>query len=100
MVGQALATAACGGFNSGYFCLLWLRGNGSPARRLGAAALILVNGAIVVESLFAQAVYWAYATTGSLDALATPQSWLAAHVPLLAAAILITFLIAGRPRMP
>jgi hypothetical protein len=56
-VGQDLATALCAGFNSLYFFLYALRQLEPPRRRIGAAALALVNGGVLVESLYLLAVY-------------------------------------------
>ena len=51
-VGQDLATALCGGFNSLYLLLYALRRSETPRRRIGAAALALVNGGALLESLY------------------------------------------------
>ena len=50
-VGQDLATTLCGGFNSLYFLLYALRQPETLRRRIGAAALALVNCGVLVESL-------------------------------------------------
>jgi hypothetical protein len=44
---QDLAAAACGTLNALYFLHYWLRRRPSPRRRLGAAALAVVNTALV-----------------------------------------------------
>lgn len=98
VVAQDAATAACAGFNSAYFSLLWLRGDGSQPRRVAAAALAVLNAGIVIESLFAQALFWAHRSGASLDALLSPGPWLAARFLLLIAAALITVLILRRAR--
>lgn len=98
VVAQDAATAACAGFNSAYFSLLWLQGDGSPPRRVGAAALAVLNAAILVETLFAQALFWAHRSGASLDTLFSPGPWLAARFLLLIAAALITILILRRAR--
>ena len=56
-VGQDLATALCGGFNSLYFLLYALRQPEALRRRIGAAALALANGGALVESLYLLALY-------------------------------------------
>jgi hypothetical protein len=56
-VSQDLATALCGGFNSVYFLLYALRRSERLRRRVGAAALALVNGGALVESLYLLALY-------------------------------------------
>jgi hypothetical protein len=98
VVAQDGATAVCAGFNSAYFSLLGLQGDGPRARRVAAAALAVLNAAIVVESLFAQALFWAHRSGASLDTLLSPGPWLAARFLLFLAAALITFLILRRAR--
>lgn len=95
---QDVATAACAGFNSAYFSLLWLQGDDSQPRRVAAAALAILNAAIVVETLFAQALFWTYRSGASLDTLLSPGPWLSARFLLLIAAALITILILRRAR--
>ena len=57
-VSQDLATALCGGFNSLYFLLYAFRQpEALRLRRIGAAALALVNGGALVESLYLLALY-------------------------------------------
>jgi len=98
VVAQDVGTALCAVFNGGYFSLLWLRAKGWQARRLGAAALALVNAAIALESLFFQAVYWCYGMGVSIEALLSPGVWLAARFLLFAAAAFMTILILRRAR--
>jgi hypothetical protein len=56
-VSQDLTTALCGCFNSLYFLVYALRQPEAPRRRIGAAALALVNGGVLVESLYLFALY-------------------------------------------
>lgn len=100
VVAQDVGTAVCAVFNVGYFSLLWLRAKGWQARRLGAAALALVNAAIALESLFFQAVYWCYGMGVSIEALLSPGVWLMARFLLFAAAAFMTVLILRRTRAP
>ncbi len=51
-VAQDLTTALCGGFNVLYFLLYLLRRQETLSRRVGAAALALVNAGALVESLY------------------------------------------------
>jgi len=57
VVSQDLTTALCGGFNALYCLAYVLRRAEAPRRRVGAAALALVNGGALVESLYLLAVY-------------------------------------------
>lgn len=57
VVAQDLMAAACGTLNTLYFIHYWLLRRPRPPRRLGAAALVTVNTALVVESLFFLALY-------------------------------------------
>lgn len=100
VVAQDVGTALCAFFNVGYFSLLWLRTKKSQARRLGAAALALVNTAIALESLFFQAVYWCYGMGVSIEALLSPGVWLMARFVLFAAAAFMSVLILRRARAP
>jgi hypothetical protein len=59
-VAQDLATALCGGFNALYFLLYLLQRQETLPRRVGAAALALVNGGALVESLYLSTLYTTY----------------------------------------
>jgi hypothetical protein len=87
-VGQDSATALCGGFNSLYFLLYALRQAEPLRRRIGAAALTLVNGGALVESLYLIGLYislhFGWHTRAELCA---PGPWLLARaLPFLATA--------------
>jgi len=59
-VAQDLTTALCGGFNALYFLLYLLRRQETMPRRIGAAALALVNAGALAESLYFSALYTTY----------------------------------------
>jgi hypothetical protein len=90
---QDLATAVCGAFNAVYFFFYWLRPGSSPARRLGAAALVLLNAALVVESLFFLSLFLVHRWQGPVDVFFWPPAWLSARGLLLAGAGFISLLI-------
>ena len=87
-VSQDLATALCGGFNSLYFFLYALRQSQAPRRRIGAAALSLVNGGALVESLYLFALYLSLRLGWRGQAeLCAPGPWLLARsLPFLGTA--------------
>ena len=87
-VSQDLATALCGGFNSLYFFLYALRQSPAPRRRIGAAALALVNGGALVESLYLFALYLSLRLGWRGQAeLCAPGPWLLARsLPFLGTA--------------
>jgi hypothetical protein len=95
---QDLATAACGSFNALYFFVYWLRGSVSAPRRVGAAALTLMNAAIVVESLFFLGLYWTHQWRGSVDIFLSPSVWLSARLLLLLGTAFISMLILRQQR--
>lgn len=90
---QDLATAVCGAFNALYFLLYWVRPGASPSRRLGAAALVLLNVALVVESLFFLSLFLVYRWQGPVDVFFWPPAWLLARSLLLAGAAFVSLLI-------
>jgi len=59
-VAQDITTALCGGFNALYFLLYLLRRQETLPRRVGAAALALVNVGALVESLYLSTLYTTY----------------------------------------
>ena len=87
-VSQDLATALCGGFNSLYFLLYALRQSEALRRRVGAAALAVVNSGALVESLYLLALYLSLRSGWRGQAeLFAPGPWLLARVlPLLGTA--------------
>ena len=87
-VGQDFTTALCGGFNTLYFLVYALRRSETLRRRIGAAALALVNGGALVESVYLLAVYLSL-RLGSHDeaGLLAPGPWLLARsLPFLGTA--------------
>jgi hypothetical protein len=93
---QDLAAAACGTLNALYFLDYWLRRHPSPRRRLGAAALVTVNAALVVESLFFLALYASWHWQGTAEPFLWPPVWLLARLPLLLGAAFISALVLRR----
>ena len=94
-MGQDLATAFCGGFNSLYFLLYALRQPVAPRRRVGAADLALVNGGALVESLYLLALYlslrWGWLSQTQLCA---PGPWLLARaLPFLGTAFVALLIL-------
>lgn len=94
-VSQDLATAVCGGFNSLYFLLYALRQPEALRRRIGAAALALVNGGALVESLYFLALYlslrWGWLSQTQLCA---PGPWLLARaLPFLGTAFVALLIL-------
>jgi hypothetical protein len=76
-VAQDLTTALCGGFNALYFLLYLLRRQETLPRRVGAAALALVNAGALVESLYFSALYTTYRLGWRGDMpLLSPLPWL------------------------
>jgi hypothetical protein len=97
-VSQDLATALCGGFNSLYFFLYALRQPEVPRRRVGAAALALVNGGALVESLYLFVLYlslrWGWLGQAPLFA---PSPWLLARaLPFLGTAFVTLLILHSR----
>jgi hypothetical protein len=97
-VSQDLATALCGGFNSLYFLLYALRQPEVPRRRVGAAALALVNGGALVESLYLFVLYlslrWGWLGQAPLFA---PSPWLLARaLPFLGTAFVTLLILRSR----
>lgn len=90
---QDVATAACGAFNALYFLLYWWRPRSSPPRRLGAAALVLLNTALVVESLFFLSLFLVHRWRGPVDLFFWPPAWLSARSLLFVGAAFISLLI-------
>jgi hypothetical protein len=93
VVAQDLLSAACGTLNALYFLHYWLVRRPRPPRRLGAAALVAVNAALVVESLFFVALYVSWRWQQAADPFLTPSVWLPARLPLLVGAAFISALV-------
>lgn len=94
-VGQDLATALCGAFNSLYFLLYALRRSEALRRRVGAAALALVNGGALVESLYFLVLYLSLRLGWRSQAeLLAPGPWLLARaLPFLGTAFVALLIL-------
>ena len=97
---QDLTAGACAGLNAVYFLLYGLRRRLSPRRRLGAAVLVAVNSALVVESLFFLGLYVSWYWRGAAQPFLSPVVWLLARLPLLLGAGSVSALVLRqlRPR--
>jgi hypothetical protein len=95
---EDLVAAACGTLNALYFLHYWLRRRPSPRRRLGAAALVAVNAALVVESLFFLGLYTSWHQQEAAEPFLTPSVWLPARLPLLLGAGFISTLVLRQVR--
>jgi hypothetical protein len=93
VVAQDLAAAACGILNALYFLHYWLLRRPAPRRRLGAAALVAVNTALVVESLFFLGLYASWRWQETAEPFLRPSVWLPARLPLLLGAMFISALV-------
>ncbi len=91
IIGQDIATALFATINAGYFGGYWWRTSARRGRRVGAAALMLVSVASVVEALFSQGLFWSQA-----DDLLAHGVWALLRLPLLAATLLISAIILRR----
>ena len=92
VVAQDVGTAGCGMLNAGYFAGYWWRRNGRRGRRLGAAALALVNAAAVAEAIFSQGLFWSQRGVIAQD-LFGPGVWALLRLPLFVATMLISAII-------
>ena len=90
---QDIVTIVCGSFNAAYFATRWACGSTRASHRVAAAALTLLNAAIVVESAFFVTLYWTYRRQGALDLLFAPPAWLSARLLLLIGTAFISALI-------
>ena len=99
-VSQDLATALCGGFNSLYFFLCALRQPETLRRRIGAAALAVVNGGALVESLYLLALYLSLRLGWRGEAeLCAPGPWLLARaLPFLGTAFVAVLVLRSLSR--
>jgi hypothetical protein len=98
VVAQDLVAAACGTLNALYFLHYWLQRRASPRRRLGAAALVAVNAALVVESLFFLALYASWRWQEEVEPFLRPSVWLPARLPLLLGAGFVSVLVLRQVR--
>jgi hypothetical protein len=99
-VSQDLATALCGGFNCLYFLLYALRQPQPLRKRIGAAALSLVNGGALVESLYLIALYLSLRLGWpSQTELTAPGPWvLARALPFLGTAFVAVLVLRSLDR--
>lgn len=95
ILGQDVATAACGLLNAGYFAEYAWRGDSANGRRAGAVALTLVSIAAVIEAIFSQVLFWSQREVLSPDIL-SPGIWALVRVPLLLATVAISLIIIRR----
>jgi hypothetical protein len=98
VLAQDIATAACGSFNAIHFLGYWLGRDTARSRRVAAAALTVINAAVVVESLFFLALYWTHRWQGSIDLFLSPPVWISARTLLLLGAAFISALILRQQR--
>jgi len=89
------ATAAAGGFNAAWLGARATRET-SRDRAFAAATLALLNAGIVVQAIFAQALYTAHRFGLSGQALFATPSWIASRAALLAGTLLLSLLILRR----
>lgn len=93
VVAQDLITAACGTLNALYFTYYWLRRRLSRRRRIGAAALVSVNAALVIESLFFLSLYVSWHWRQAAEQFLWPPLWLTVRLPLLVGAAFTSVLV-------
>jgi len=94
-VSQDLATALCGGFNCLYFLLYALRQPEPPRKRIGAAALGLVNAGALVESVYLLTLYLSLRLGWhSQTELSAPGPWILARaIPFLGTAFVAALVL-------
>jgi hypothetical protein len=90
VVGEDVATGACGVGNAAYFAG-YCRSAQGWSRRLAAGALALVNVAAMGEAMLSQGLYWWW-QEGALS----PGAWVLARLPLLAATALVSLIVLRR----
>ena len=98
VLAQDIATAACGSFNALHFLGYWLGRDTARSRRVAAAALTVINAAVVVESLFFLALYWTHRCRSSIDLFLSPLAWISARTLLLLGTAFISALILRQQR--
>ncbi len=86
-------TAVAASFNAAWLALY--AGPGRE-RRTAALALAMLNVAIAVEAVFAQALYTAHRFGMSQDAFFDAQAWLPVRLAMLAGTLMISALILRR----
>jgi hypothetical protein len=90
IIGQDIATAGFGLANAGYFAGQATLGNTRRARRIAAAAMLLVSIAALSEAGFSQAVLWLGDPPGA--------AWAVVRLPLFAATAFVSALIVRKLR--
>jgi hypothetical protein len=90
VIGEDVATGACGLGNAAYFAG-YCRAARGWSRRLAAGALGLVNLSAVGEAALSQGLYWWW-QEGALS----PGAWVLARLPLLAATALVSLIVLRR----
>ncbi len=88
IIGQDITTALFATVNAGYFGGYWWRSSATRGRRVGAAALMLLSTASVVEAMFSQGLFWL-----QRGDLLSYSVWALLRLPLLAATLLISAII-------
>ncbi len=91
IIGQDITTALFATLNAGYFGGYWWRTTAARGRRIGAAALMLVSAASVVEAMFSQGLLWS-----QHDDVFSYGFWALLRLPLLVATLLISAIILRR----
>jgi hypothetical protein len=93
-VAQDLTTALCGGFNALYFLSYLLGRQETLSRRVGAAALALVNAGALAESLYFSALYTTYRLGWRGETpLLSPFPWLLARSLPFLGTLLVSLLV-------
>lgn len=98
VLAQQAATVACALVNAAYF-LLYQRRTATPARRLGAAVLTLLNLGVLVEGAYLFVFYAAHRLSPEATTwLLSPLPWLLARLLLFLGTALTTALVARQWR--
>ena len=94
---QDALTALCAAFNALYFVRYGRRPAARP-RRVGACALVLVNGSVAVQAVFFLALYLTHRWSGPVEGFFSPGVWMPARAPMLAATAFVSLLIVRQQR--
>jgi hypothetical protein len=89
---QDILTLVCAGFNAAHFLGYCLACDLAARRRVGAAALTVMNAAVLVESVSFLGLYSTY-RFGSPALVMSPSLWLPARTLLLLGVAFISALI-------
>ena len=95
VVAEDVGTAAGGLLNGCYFAGYWWRRGGPRGRRIGAAALVLLSAAVVVEAAFSEGLFWAQ-QGGVWFGDLSPGVWALVRLPLLVATLFISAIVLRR----